>query len=260
MSVDVLNEPCPVCFGLLSASFPLTFWTIPAVSNCFVEIWWCQKWCELWFFVVHFFPLARSSSLTFGLGELTLRPPFLKYSKQLVPRKKDKATVLVLCGYRALRTWGDLHGVSVQSTLRWRRRQARKQKVWMNEYKRHLVCDIVIHAISFLSWFQKRMSWYNFFNFPMPCLHPSFHLTAKANCRSTDNCFLFGCSAALITVFRSWPYFGPQSCTVSWSSRTWLANIWQTSNSPSVPIIWLLSQLCSCQCPLKVTSSCLQKA
>lgn len=51
---------------------------------------------------------------------------------------QDKATVLVLCGYRALRTWGDLHGVSVQSTLRWRRRQARKQKVWMNEYKRQL--------------------------------------------------------------------------------------------------------------------------
>ena len=87
-------------------------------------------------FVFFFSPLARSSSVTFGPGEL--RPPLFKILQAAFsPRKQDKATVLVLCGYRALRTWGDLHGVSVRSTLRWRRRQARKQKVWMNEYKCH---------------------------------------------------------------------------------------------------------------------------
>lgn len=64
---------------------------------------------------------------------------------------QDKATVLVLCGYRALRTWGDLHGVSVRSTLRWRRRQARKQKVWMNEYK----CQLEEHRQLFFVRMQR---------------------------------------------------------------------------------------------------------
>lgn len=48
---------------------------------------------------------------------------------------EDKATVLVLCAYRVLRTWGDYHGVSVQSTLRFRRREKLRNKPWMDEYK-----------------------------------------------------------------------------------------------------------------------------
>ncbi|CAE7247537.1 unnamed protein product [Symbiodinium natans] len=51
---------------------------------------------------------------------------------------QDKATVLILCGYRALRTWGDLHCVSVQQTLQQRRLRAKKNKLWMDEYLHRL--------------------------------------------------------------------------------------------------------------------------
>ena len=39
----------------------------------------------VWASFVLFFPLARSSSVTFGLGEL--RPPLLRYSKQRFPHE-----------------------------------------------------------------------------------------------------------------------------------------------------------------------------
>ncbi|CAE7216166.1 unnamed protein product [Symbiodinium sp. CCMP2456] len=51
---------------------------------------------------------------------------------------QDKATVLVLCAYRALRTWGDLHGVSVHQTLQQRRLRAKLNKLWMDEYQQKL--------------------------------------------------------------------------------------------------------------------------
>ncbi|CAE7769230.1 unnamed protein product, partial [Symbiodinium pilosum] len=51
---------------------------------------------------------------------------------------QDKATVLVLCIYRALRTWGDCHGVSVHQTLQQRRRRAKMNKLWMDEYQHRL--------------------------------------------------------------------------------------------------------------------------
>ncbi|CAJ1418062.1 unnamed protein product [Effrenium voratum] len=50
----------------------------------------------------------------------------------------DKATVLVLLGYRALRNWGDWHEVSVQTTLRLRRKRSKSNKPWMDEYNRQL--------------------------------------------------------------------------------------------------------------------------
>ena len=51
---------------------------------------------------------------------------------------QDKATVLVLCAYRALRTYGDLHGVSVHQTLQQRRLRAKLNKLWMDEYQQKL--------------------------------------------------------------------------------------------------------------------------
>ena len=48
---------------------------------------------------------------------------------------QDKATVLVLCGYRALRTFGDWRGVSVHQALHERRKKASMKKLWMDEFR-----------------------------------------------------------------------------------------------------------------------------
>ena len=47
----------------------------------------------------------------------------------------DKATVLILCVYRALRTWEEFRGISVQETLHERRKKASMKKLWMHEFK-----------------------------------------------------------------------------------------------------------------------------
>eukprot|EP00439_Symbiodinium_sp_Y106_P022618 s5901_g2.t2 len=47
----------------------------------------------------------------------------------------DKATVLILCVYRALRTWEKFRGISVQETLHERRKKASMKKLWMHEFK-----------------------------------------------------------------------------------------------------------------------------
>lgn len=103
-------------------------------------IWRFKSWRRMMIPLFHQLEAFVMAVMAFrgGMSIYLLLVAFLGDQFPTSVSDQDKATVLVLCGYRALRTWGDFHGVSVQSTLRWRRRQARRQKFWMNEYKRQL--------------------------------------------------------------------------------------------------------------------------